>query len=244
MPGIIFRRIEKEGWLEDYLNSHWPSLAEELLSLGCVYLNGHRALENKKLMPMDLLRLHTQPKRFPEITSISKKTIIFENDDFVIVDKPPGIPTHATLDNYRENLLFALQEILTCKLFPVQRLDIGTSGLCLYGKSAQFHRDFQKLQRAGLVYKEYRALTDQPPPTGMHLHFLQLCHRPPHKAHLVESPLFKKCELEILEVHQKKWTYCSHIRLITGRTHQIRAQLSALGSPIVGDGLYGSNTSL
>jgi 23S rRNA pseudouridine1911/1915/1917 synthase len=215
----------------------------ELMDLGALYLDGRRCLENQSLREGQILRLHTEPRRFPAALDPMAVRCLYQNEDFVVAFKAAGLPTHATLDNRRENLLFQLSARLNTPLFPVQRLDIFTSGLCVLGRRPGFQKDFHQLLRSRETRKIYEAHCDRPPPPGIHRHYFFKQPRPPHKIGNAPGENGKDCALEVLRTEARGKIWEVRIRLITGRTHQIRAQLAHLGSPLRGDLLYGGEAS-
>src|SRR6185437_15471250 len=70
---------------------------------GCVYVDGRRQCEDMTLAEGQIVRVHTRPKSYAR-PSVSLKTLLVEdNADFLVFDKPAGLPTHPTLDNFVEN---------------------------------------------------------------------------------------------------------------------------------------------
>ncbi len=227
-----------------------PSLkkeqAAELLWLGAVYLDGERISVDQAVHEGQILRLHLQARRFQLPLGKPAEFIVAENKDFLIANKPVGLPTHATVDNQQENFL----KFLSASYGPLsaaQRLDNQTSGLLTFARSPKAHFQFQKWLQQGLVKKRYLAITKFAPPLGCHKHWMDTSGRPPHKIFSSPTVGAKECELEIKvtvpflrqTMSEKGNCYQVEIKLITGRTHQIRAQLVALGTPLIGDHLYG-----
>lgn len=239
--GVLHIKVEKTASLSDVLAHLNVPNAQELITLGSIYL------ENQRLQQLDLqlpagsyLRVHTTPRRFAANVINWKKRVIFDHEDFLILHKPHGIPCHATVDNQVENCLSQMQAHLQQKLFITHRLDTATEGLLLLAKSTNAQRRFNDLLLNHKVQKTYQALTQTSPPTGLQVHFMESSPRAPKTVHLQEFVGGLRCELDILRVQKTAHGYLSEIRLLTGRTHQIRAQLAALGAPIDGDQAYGS----
>jgi 23S rRNA pseudouridine1911/1915/1917 synthase len=218
----------------------------ELIRLGAVYSNRLRLLEDRKLVRGSYLRIHLQPKRFPIANIDWAAVIVHEERDFLVVNKPAGIPVHATLDNRQDNLLQQLRDFKQHPLLVTQRLDVGVSGLMVIAKTPEFQRCFNLQLANRTVQKRYVALSQTKPGLGNHVHFMEPSERSPKRISAEEKPQWLRCELTVHHVAENALltaglTYFeSKIELMTGRTHQIRAQLSALGSPIVADKMYGS----
>ena len=187
-----------------------------LFSLGSIFVNKKRVFIDQPLFPSDYIRVHTHPKRY-EVEAIDwRNRVIFEKDNFILINKPTGVPVHATLDNCIENVSYQLSRFLGYPLFVTQRLDVAVSGLLILAKTPQFQ-----------------------PKLGIHTHFMEKSPWAPKVLSSESSPNRLQCDLEILSSIQLGNIFDSCIHLITGRTHQIRAQLSFLNCPILGDSTYG-----
>jgi 23S rRNA pseudouridine1911/1915/1917 synthase len=219
--------------------------AKELISLGAVYCNKKRLSEDRTLFEGTYLRIHLEPKRFPVGAIDWSQRLFAESDDFLIVNKPAAIPVHATVDNFRENVLHQLRDLVQKGPFVTQRLDVPVEGLLVLAKSKQFQRAFNRLLSLRKVKKRYHALVESSPPLGFHRHFMEPSERSPRRVSLKDHPSWILCELTIHEARQVCLPevgrcYEVEVELHTGRTHQIRSQLGALDCPIIGDELYGS----
>lgn len=214
---------------------------KELLHLGAIYVNNHRQIKDKWILSPSLLRVHTKPRRFC-CDYPWKSRVVFENDFFIILNKPAGIPSHPLVDNVVENALTQTSLALEVPLFVTHRLDTLTSGLIVYAKKKQFVKNFNIQMMERQVTKKYVALVESLVTFPRSLvHYMDPGPGTPKKLSVEAKDDWDLCHLEILD--QKKisseisWV---KINLITGKTHQIRSQLSFLKSPIVGDRLYGS----
>lgn len=211
-----------------------------LLSLGAVYLNEKRTQINSPLLTNDYLRVHHVPKRFPIENIVWKNQIVFENSDMIVINKPYGIPVHATLDNCQENVIMGLSKSLDKNCYITHRIDIGTSGLLILAKTIPAQRNINEQFNFKKVRKFYSAFVSKKVELGIYTHYMKKDPRAP-KVLSPEAQLnWKKCDLEILGCDGvKEDIFQVELELFTGRSHQIRSQLSFLGSPILGDVMYG-----
>lgn len=223
---------------------HMPkSTSTALLHHGSIWANYVRVRENVQVEKGQYLRVHAQPRRFPVESINWKNTILHEEPDFLVINKPAGIPVHPTVDNWTENLLYCLEEFLKHPVLITQRLDTATAGLLILAKTKWFQAQFNKLLRERSLTKTYHALAKNPVATGEVLHYMK---DTPHAPKQVFDEPFDgalECRLIVRKCEPYESNYLLEIELLTGRTHQIRAQLAALGTPILGDKIYGSEAS-
>lgn len=226
-----------------------PQTTEFLLGLGSIYVNGTRL---EKTLSLDhpitagaMLRVHTVPRRH-HCNYNWLERIVYDHPDFLVLNKPSGIPSHASVDNAIENSLTQVGLALNQNLFITHRLDSLTEGLIVYGKNKKFVQSFNDLLTRQQIEKKYVALTEKGPlfssPDKNHLiHYMKPDPRAPKTVDHVAHPDWLLCELEILQ--QRLFdgdTWFIKINLLTGRTHQIRSQLAFEGCPLLGDQIYGS----
>lgn len=253
MIRIRFLRAKQNGLLSAFLTSQLQEESERiefLIRMGAIYVNFIRTTEDQQIQSGDIIRCHTQPKRYMAWTP-KESQIVFENDHFIILNKPAGLPCQPGLDNCIENVLAILSDKYKQQLFITHRLDIGTQGLMLISKTKNFQTEFNRLLENRHVNKVYEALCLGPLlPNGRLTHWMRPHARSPKILSRTEVERWKLCELEILEgstVVASPFKDLSHqrginhyrLQLLTGRTHQIRAQLAFEANPILGDQVYG-----
>lgn len=217
-----------------------------LLQFGSIYVNDVRTFEDKPLAPKSVIRVHRNPKRHPIQDIPWKDHIIEETEEFLVIDKPYRVPVHATVDNYMENVIYQYSKLLESPLYVTHRLDIETTGLLMIAKTKAFQNTFNFLLQHKQILKKYRVLTNYQPPIGLIRHYIQSGQFTPKLVSLDPIEGWPLCEMVIEETSPKllpngQSGYESTIQLITGRTHQIRAQMTGLAGPIFGDTQYGDD---
>lgn len=181
--------------------------------------------------------------RFEEPETPQNFEILYEDDDLFVVDKPAGLPVHPSATYHRNTLTWLLKQ-----RYPddpprlAHRLDKETSGVLVCARSLAWERDLKQSFEHRRVHKEYLAIVRglMPQDEGC----IELAMTPaPEQCHL----LMRVCSSDEglaaqtdYKVEQRGSAY-TLVRLFprTGRQHQLRVHLAAIGHPIVGDKLYG-----
>lgn len=242
-PRVAHHITNQPVTVTECLKKHFRLTGErvhELMTLGAIYLDKKRVFADRELPKGAYLRIHLQPKRFPVDDVDWTKVVLHTTKDFIVVDKPAGIPVHATLDNQHDNVLHQLRLLTGHHLLVTQRLDTPVAGLLVIARTADFQRRFNQWLLERKVRKCYQALVTSAPAVGRLVHFMEPSERSPRRVGTDERPGWQRCELDVLAVRPAGERFEVDIDLLTGRTHQIRAQLGAVGAPIVGDRMYGS----
>ncbi len=238
------QRVEPELGLDQILSL---DRIQELFQLGSIYLNKKRCFHEPLVDQGDYLRVHYQPRRYPRPDHLLNR-VQKEDEYFWIIDKPSGVPCHPTVDNAQDNLLSWLAQETGIDAKITHRLDIGTSGLLVVAKSPLAASAFNKVLLKQGVEKIYEAYVeghmnfDQYP--TLITHFMDDELWAPRHVHLEKAENRLECRLQVLESEIKNGVPTStwlKLRLETGRTHQIRAQMGALGHPICSDQMYGAS---
>jgi 23S rRNA pseudouridine1911/1915/1917 synthase len=173
-----------------------------------------------------------------------KIDILHEDPEILVVNKPSGIPTQPD-KNGTPSLLEILSE--NCpNLYLIHRLDQRVSGIVIFAKTEQSASQLSKDFQTRNITKRYRLIVANKPSESE----VKLTHwlvkdtkKNLSKAFEKEVKNSQKSELIYKVIQSSERYYLLEIELLTGRFHQIRSQLSAIGSPILGDLKYGYKRS-
>ena len=174
-------------------------------------------------------------------------SVIYEDEDILVIDKPAGMVVHPAPGHRRDTVANALLarlpgiEEVGDEQRPgiVHRLDMDTSGLMVAAKNRRAHRHVSGQIKDRSVLKGYTALAkgNIDPPEGVIKARIGRDNRNRKRMAVVE--LGREAETSYRAVESAPGYTLLEVIPKTGRTHQIRVHLSALGYPIVGDALYG-----
>lgn len=173
--------------------------------------------------------------------------IIFQNESFVVIDKQAGylsVPSRFPDQDRRLVAGLELEKVMGRQVFPVHRLDCEVSGILIFALSPEAHKDANRIFEKHQVQKTYQAITNIAvgvPVPDRDKEFIWKAKVLRGKKRSFESPHGKTSITEAIfkGVHQDSQTYRWLLKPITGRSHQLRFDLSRKGFPILGDTLYG-----
>lgn len=170
--------------------------------------------------------------------------IIFEDAEIIIVNKSSGIPTQADKNN--TSSLFEILSENRSNLYLIHRLDQRVSGLVIFAKNEKSAKQLGKDFINRNITKKYRAIVANKPleNEAKLIHWL-LKDSKKNLSKTFEKAVndSKKAELIYKVIQSSERYHLLEIELLTGRFHQIRSQLSFIGSPILGDLKYGYKRS-
>ena len=168
--------------------------------------------------------------------------IIYEDKELVVCLKPKGVLSQIGKEG-QKNMIDMLSAECGCEIYPVHRLDKEVSGVMVYAKTKAAAADLSAQVSNREMEKHYIATTEKSTldSEGV-MEDLLYFDKGKNKSFVVkkERKGVKKAILEYKEISSDETTTSFRVRLLTGRTHQIRVQFASRKHPLIGDRKYGS----
>lgn len=226
----------------------------ELCALGSVRLDGARVGKSERVGAGAMVEADLPAPRAPEpaATPVEGLGLLYEDEDIVVVDKPAGVAAHPSMGWDGPDVLGALKamhvRVATSGAAErqgiVSRLDVGTSGVMIVAKGERAYSVLKRAFREHTVDKVYHALVQG--------------HLDPSSG-TIDAPIgrhpSREWKMAIIEGGRESITHydvieampgacLAEIHLETGRTHQIRVHMAAVGHPCIGDATYGADPAM
>ena len=239
-----------------------PALAQKYIRIKRVKVNGGRAQRDQRLSAGDVLQLYINDEFFDKpseenlFLTLFKPhlTVVYEDEHLLLADKPQGMVVHAdetekvnTLINHIQAYLYQKREwnpkwenAFTPAL--CNRIDRNTGGIVIAAKTAEALRVLNQKIKDREIDKRYLCIVHgTPKPAQGTLEGYLFKDAVKNRVYVTSTPQkgAKTCATRYKVLQSKNGLSLVECELITGRTHQIRAQMAAAGYPLLGDGKYG-----
>ena len=239
------------------------SLAQKYIRIKRIKLNGGRAERDTRLQEGDVLQLYINDEFFDTprednaylTVSTPKLNIVYEDENILLVDKRPGLAVHPHDGaEYGRTLIDHIQAYLYQKrewnprgenaFTPAlcNRIDRNTGGIVIAAKTAEALRVMNQKIKDRELDKRYLAIVEgTPKPKDGSLKGYLFKDAKKNKVFVTDTPQpgSKTCQTNYVTLGSRNGLSLVECELITGRTHQIRAQFAHAGHPLLGDGKYG-----
>ncbi|MFC5437837.1 pseudouridine synthase [Rhodanobacter umsongensis] len=185
------------------------------------------------------LRVHYYREVVDEVAIPFTETVLHVDEHLVVADKPHFLPVTPAGGFVEQTLLRRLiRRLDNPDLVPLHRIDRLTAGLVLFSTNRSSRAAYQALFRERRIDKRYEALAPALPAFGFPLRRRSrlVAGEPFFRMHEVDGEPNSETRVDVIERGEKSWRYA--LFPVTGKKHQLRVHMAALGAPIVGDALY------
>ncbi len=239
-----------DRWFKNNINNIPQSFIEKIIRKKKVKVNKKKIKTSHRVKYKDIIEVHgienlkekvqnkiIKYKSSNKERNIYEKFIIEDNDNFIIINKPNGIPVQSGTKSFK-NIIDILKDTKyfeNKKPYIVHRLDKETSGVMIVAKNREYAQLFTSLFRIRKIHKTYLAITYGNVKKDINLLQDNLVIYEKNKKVIQRA-------ISYLKVIKSGNNYSFlELKPVTGRKHQLRKQLLNIGNPIVGDDKYSSS---
>lgn len=181
----------------------------------------------------------------PPLFDYSDDWILYKDDSIIVANKPSGLLSVPGRGPDKQECLISHLQIHFPDALVVHRLDMDTSGIMLFARNPQAHKDLSRQFQDRLTHKSYRALcVGKPTQTSGNVRLPMRCDWERRPLQMIDCVHGKYAETHWQLLQQYPDFFEVELTPVTGRSHQLRLHMKALGHPILGDNLYADPYSL
>jgi len=234
--------------LDQFLAARVPDLsrrkARVLLEIGGVFVDRARVkVASRKVKEGQLVEVVRggaldratkktgKTARARDAAKLPEHTLLFEDEEILVVAKPAGLLTAPTPESDRGNLADLLARERGIRIFVAHRIDLDTSGILVFAKTEEANRELSHTFKEHAIERKYLAVVDGSWPDDLVR---------------IDEDVGSKSALSHFAVVERLGERATllEVRLETGRTHQIRIHAAGVGHPVLGDKQYGRVSDL